>query len=264
MRSGRVDPRHLADRSLADLDLTTDDGVRIRILDVVGGSHPNLIEPLVGLHAKFFPNYDFVRSSIERDAGLPARHGDVTVHQLVVVVDDQPRGFLLVDSNTRRRLACVLFIGVEADIREIRLDEAPVSAWLLALALALLDRDLVESGETRAARGLVGEALGQAEVRLWRRFGLVPLGVDYREPKKGWMEELDQSNSRPAKLLWLPPPSSIGDEQRRLATEIDPVAATTFYVDHYGFPPEHPLVAKAIGDEVRSHGVVQSHRRLLA
>lgn len=257
----RIDPRRITGEPTTDLVLPSDDGQAIHIIDVVGGRHPDRVGSLVRCHEIHFPSYDFVRTSIAIDAGTHPQLGDKVVHQLLVLLDGAPCGFLLVDSNLRRRLACVHFLAVNREARSVRIHGEPVSAWLLAIALARLDQDVSDAGIGDSARGLVGEATGTSEVRLWSRFGLLKLDVPYREPIRGWRGDLDDTTSRPASLLWLPPYATTAEEAERQSIGIAQVAAAAYYVDHYGLSPDNPIVANAIGCEVRKNGSVFAHRR---
>lgn len=258
---GRVDPHFLAGEPLPDVVLPTDLGQSTQIIDVVGDRHPHHVGFLLRCHERHFMAYDFVRTSVETDARTHPQMGDKVVHQLLVLIDGVPLGFLLVDSNLRRRLACVHFLAVDHEARSVRIRGERLGAWLLALALALLERDIAEAGIGDPPLGLVGEAIGMSEVRLWSRFGLLRLDVPYREPIRGWEGDLDVATSRPASLLWLPPFGTSSEEAEHQAIDIAQSAAAAYYLDHYGFPTTNALVVGAIGSEADANGSVFAHRR---
>lgn len=260
MTSERIDPSSLLGYTASHITVTADGGERVAIDDLVGRSDPVKVAQLRALHADLFPDYSFIGPAIERDAQSVSDRGDLVVHQLLVSVDREPAGFVLVDSNLRRRVAAVLFMGLAKPARRLQMSGRPITSWLVSLVLAHLDLDLVGHDMPAAGLGLVGEAVTPAEVRLWSSLGFRRLPVEYAEPAEGWRWTEVGLQLRPVSLVWLPPYALTDEDVQRSMPAAAAAGAAAFLLDHYGLPLDHPMVAAAVGEEANRPSVERPRR----
>lgn len=260
MTSDRIDPRRLRVHTGTHAALTADGGAAITIDDLVGGADPTDVDRLVALHEQMFPEYPYLRPALRRDAELPGDRGDLVVHQLLISVDGESAGMLLLDCNLHRRVGIVLFVGLTRAARGLTIDGASLSAWLVTLVLAHLENDLTAHGLPTPGLGLIGEANIPAEVRLWRGIGLHQFDIAYAEPRGGWDWDRSDLHLRNIYILWLPPFGLSTTEIEALEPIARMAGAAAFLLDHYGLPAEHPLVAEATGAEALRPGLSEPRR----
>jgi hypothetical protein len=219
-----------------------DSGERLEIIDVVGERVPEYLAPLLELHAMHFATHDFATERIVDDAQRdPARDG-IVVHQFLLLVDRAPAGYVLIDSNLRRRIAPVHFLAIHPDFRDLTVGGLRIGAWLVRRAARDASTDighmtLGACGETPFA------TLGIFINTEWQQ-----LMVDYREPVHGWHWSSFGLETREVALLWLPP-DVLGctttadlDDDRVAAA-----AAAAFLIDTYRLPPDNPVVVALTG-----------------
>lgn len=248
-----------------DRSVTGDRGEVLTFIDVVGrGGHPSanqlpqpagsrVDEPeslLVELHRQQFPAYPEARADIVEDARAPSQRDDITIHQLLCLVDGAAAGFILFDSNALRGLGVVHFAAVGRAGRSVRVDGRSLAETLVSRALATVAHDL--RGDFA---GLVGESPSKA-TRLWRRMGFRVLPIEYAEPLHGrrWFDHLGSTpeNAGPAPvsaldLVWLPRRRAEVPLPERVFHDVAHRAAAAYLLDHYRLDADHPLVVGLFG-----------------
>ncbi|MFZ9629107.1 MAG: hypothetical protein ACO3C1_07115 [Ilumatobacteraceae bacterium] len=260
MTSERVDPSTLIAYTASPAQVVADSGERVTLDDLVGGAGADRVASLVALHPALFPASGVLRPAIERDAAVAGDRGDLVVHQLLVSVDGRPAGFLLVDCNLQRGVAVVLFMGLSKPARRLTFGGHSFAAWLVALVLAHLSRDLDAHGLPVPGLGLVGEAVTAVEVRLWRGLGFRLLPVEYAEPAEGWNWSTVGLQLRDVSLVWLPPFDLDTTAVDGLEHDVAAAGAAAFLLDHYGLPVDHPLVTAAVGAQAARPGIASPRR----
>jgi hypothetical protein len=258
----RVDPAEIVIGRLGHSEVIVSNQTKIEIVDLVDGKHPELLDALLDLHTEYFPEYEHIRTQIARDSKLSQHRGDLVVHQFLLLNCDVPCGFLLVDSNLKRGLSCVLFVALNEDARHLDVEGRPLMAWLLGFALAQLTNDCADDVRRISLLGLVGEATSPRDEKLWKRYGLRPLEANYFEPTFDGFSRSRLDLKVPATLMWLPPYNYSLEEIATQAGFVSECASTAFFVDYYGLSEQDLAVTNSIGRQIKDFGHLSLPRQI--
>lgn len=231
-------------------ELSADSGERVEVVDVVLGRHGEFLGAIDALHVAHFPDHDYVRSGIVTDARRSVDPDGFIVHQWVLLVDDEPVGYSLADTNLLRGVAPNHFLAVDRRWRSLTIDGTRLGTWFLhynrreqAIDVALARDGNPDLDCFGAVAETPEEKLGIFLTTGWRRFP-----VDYVEPVHGWEWREKGEERRRVALLWLPA------DERDVAErepEVARAAAAAFLLDMYELDTTDPQVAALVGDEVR-------------
>ena len=78
-------------------------GESVEVVDVVDGAPADEVAALQTVFCRHFPQYLHTLEDIAVDASLPSRREGVVVHQWLILVNDEPSGVILFESNLVRR-----------------------------------------------------------------------------------------------------------------------------------------------------------------
>lgn len=214
-----------------------------RYIDVLPGTPDEVCDALVAVHREHFADYPHVADGIAktwRDGGLDA---DIIEHQWLLLLDDEPAGEFLFQTNLRRRTVSRSHIALN---RESRL-KAPAD-WIPRLIDAAGDcasADAADVGIQLIA--MMGE-VSRRHVVGWRRMGYISPEIDYREPVHGnqWAAYGEpQFNPLAANILLLPAGADLP------LSEVVTEAVSAFLLDYYRLPASHPVVVEILGNCAR-------------
>jgi hypothetical protein len=216
-----------------------DTGEHVEVLDVVDGASPEGVHAIQAIHQRHFPDYPHTLDDIAADASLPSHRVGVVVHQWLVLVDDEPSGLILFESNLVRACGPVLFFAVDEAHRTLVLDGKPLSKMSTWLAVP----QMVDDG----GPGMLG---GCAERHPTYPARLVRLEVGYAEPVAGRHWRSEGLELRPMSLHWTPSPHlDPVVEPPGLGHDVTCRIAAAYLVDHYRLPPDHPHVQRLAGPQ---------------
>lgn len=231
--------------STQTIELVADSGQVIRLFDVVDGNFAELIDPLVGMHARVFESYDYVREGIRQDAATSSVRDGIVVHQFVLCVDNDVRGFSLVDTNLVRNVAPNHFLYVDADARSITIDGKRLGTWFLHHT----NEQVIRDGAAESW-GAVCEA-DSPRAKIFLPHGWIVIDDAYDEPNFGWDWPNNDLSSFRHNLLWLPRP---GADIDTLMPKVRDAAAAAFLLDMYQLRTDEPLAARQCGSELHRAG----------
>jgi hypothetical protein len=161
------------------------------------------------------------------------------VHQWLVLVDGEPAGFLLFDTNLARHIGVSHYVALNPLASRLVVEGLRCLDWLYRALVAQVQRDLGD----QPAFGCVGEAADD-RVRLFEWIGMHRLEVEYREPVTDHRWHGAETPTAAINLLWRPPLGADVDSMKPAAAQ---AGSAAFLLDHYGFDPEIPWVATAVG-----------------
>ena len=118
-----------------DHQCAADDGSRIQLLDVVAGQHADLVDVLVDMHQATFPSFEYVAEVIRQRACSDQPNPHVRVHQSLVLVDGEPVGLLLFDTNTARSVAISHYVHLAAPSASLQVGGQRLVGWLYRTAI---------------------------------------------------------------------------------------------------------------------------------
>ena len=216
-----------------------DTGEHVEVIDVVDGASADEITAVQTVHRRHFPTYSRSIDDIATDASLPSRRVGVVVHQWLILVDDEPSGIVLFESNLVRRCGPVLYFAVDPRCRSLVVDGQNLSKMSTWLSVPQMLKD----GGPRMLGGC-------AERHVTYPPRLVRLDVDYAEPVAGrrWPSEGLELN--PMSLHWTPSPNLLPVlETPGIGHDVTCRVAAAYLIDHYQLPRDHPHVRSLAGTQ---------------
>jgi len=209
--------------------------VGVEFVEPRSDERPELVQAVVDLHLRWFGDYAYAVPELLENGELPASRGDRIVHQVLALVDGQPAGYVIVHTNTRRRIGVIHFLAVDEGFRSVEVRGNRLAQALVEHARALVAADSREVGPVLG----IGAEAEEDMVPVWEHWGFRRLDVDYHEPHFGvrWPEHGDPTFFDRTLVA-----APVGDDS------LDPAAcaralAAAFLLDHYRLPPDHPEVA---------------------
>ena len=213
---------------------------QVRFVECAGEGDSAAVDELLALHRRWFPTHSHVQAELIDNARRPRLRGQLVVHQILALVDDQPAGFIVVHTSLRRRIGLIHFLAVDEEFR-------PVTTHGQRLAPALVDHAVSRVHEDGIAQNLVISNGVTAEsedalISVWAAWGFDALPVDYAEPYFGmhWAAH-GEPTFFPMTLVGCGLPDQSYDRE-----SAGRAAAEAFLLDHYQLPADHPRVVQAL------------------
>ena len=86
-------------------------------IELAGTDDSAHLEELLELHSQTFPGHPHVLEELRANASNPREQEKVVIHQILVVVDNVPAGFVVVHSNKERKVGLIHFLAVAPEFR---------------------------------------------------------------------------------------------------------------------------------------------------
>ncbi len=216
-------------------------GESVEVVDVVDGAPADEVAALQTVFCRHFPQYLHTLEDIAVDASLPSRREGVVVHQWLILVNDEPSGVILFESNLVRRCGPVVYFAVDQQFRSLVLDGNQLSKMSTWLSVPQM---LTDGGPD-----MLG---GCAERHPTYPARLVRLEVDYVEPIGGRHWRLNGGpkdiSFNPMSLHWTPSPHLRPVlESPGIGHNVTCRIAAAYLIDHYQIPRDHPHVKRLAG-----------------
>ncbi len=230
-----------------------DSGEIVEVIDVVDGAPADEVAAIQSVFRRHFPQYLHTLEDIAIDASLPGRREGVVVHQWLILVNDEPSGVVLFESNLVRRCGVAQFVSIDEHCRSMTVNENPLAKILYWLALPQILKD---GGPAMLGVGF--------ELPLGRRPRSVQLKIDYAEPVGGrrWRVNggIDDIRWHPMSLEWAPmnwdpvwlhwtPDLTLRPvvESPGIGHDVTCRFVAAYLIDHYQLLRDHPLVQRLAG-----------------
>ena len=220
------------------------------VYELLGSGDAMKTEAMFELYQKLFPQYQHYIPRMRRRVKFENenRAGHV-LHYWLVEVDGRPAGLRTFRYVRGRRCGLAHSLAVAPEFRDIMIEGARLSVFIIYECLAQIVRDAHDKGDLPVF-GIVNEVEPERLMEHYIRKGLVQLPLKYVEPifppeaqGRSRLEELAITRFSPMHMGFLPNPEL---KVERYTHEMIADFVKAFLVDHYGLPEDHPAVLEVI------------------